>query len=179
MDSDDIWAACTDDVWEAWAKIVAKICKARGITLVYYVPPHLNMAKDDYRTIFGPIYIERVRRTFARYRNVVVIDDSMKRELNARDALWTIQQNRAFKPGYLFNVIGKLKLARGIISSLHDTGTILDAEPSHYAGSAWPGESKLTSLPSKIEFLPPGLVLDEIQKVTITRKAKRAESNVR
>jgi hypothetical protein len=176
MPRGDFWKACGgEEVWMAWVRLAATMCKSRGITLIYYIPPHLNVTEKEYRKTFGPAYVERVRRAFAPYSNVVVIDHSMNRELGPHDALWIELQNQCFKQGYLFHIIGRLKLARALIRVLREHKAIPSDDECRYAGSAWPGERSLPSLLSAVEFLPSGLVLDEIQREEIVSRSKPAQ----
>jgi hypothetical protein len=175
-----IWKASGGEkTWTAWANIAAKICKARGITLVYYILPQLNVTEEGYKNVFDPVYVERVRKTFSPYQNVIVIDQSMNRELSPRDTLWVDYQGQRVKEGHLFHVIGKLKLARLMIESLRKIGVIRCEPGCHYADSAWPGERLLPTTPSVIDFVPEGLVFDEIERLEMARRSQPVCSDER
>jgi hypothetical protein len=171
MASEDIWMACRGrDQWTSWANIAAKICKARGIQLIYYIPPHLNLTDDEHDNVFRPIYVERVRQAFSGFTNVCIIDHSMNRDMNSHDALWLRHDPSRvpFKPGYLFNAIGRLKLARLMVKSFVEAG-IIDQNNNHrYVGSAWPGERRLPKEQLSVrEFLPNGSLPDPLQQRTV------------
>ena len=154
---EDFWVCSGgDEVFRAWAGIVAKICRARGVRFVYYIPPHMHVTPTEYREAFKPEYVDRVKQTFAPYAGVTVIDRTMAPGFNVADLTWwTHFHGVDIKAGYLYNAIGTLKAARILVASLAEAG-VLDHEGRsfHYLGSAWPGEARLPQGPSTIRYVP-------------------------
>ena len=150
------WASCGgEEAWHAWVNIVGTICRARGVTLVYYIPPHLHVSEDEYRSAFKPAYLDVVRKAFAGFDNVNVVDCTMDRTLNQYDIIWHDQNGVLMKFGYLGNAVGRLKQARLMVQVLLDVGLLKDhdARP-RYLGSAWPGEQALPRVTdSAIEYV--------------------------
>jgi hypothetical protein len=168
MNREDFWGLCGGgEVWSAWVRLVARMCQARGVRLVYYVPTHVHVTPREYEETFRPEFVDRVRGAFAAYPHVTVIDHARAGDFNAADLEWWNHYHGVpVKAGYVFNAVGRLKQARLLLAALVGAG-LLDGEgaPARYLGSAWPGESRLPPGPSTIPFVPEdqrGLV-DELQ----------------
>jgi hypothetical protein len=151
----DFWCAIgSDSAWSAWANIVAKVCRRRGVTLLFNVPPHLNVTDEEYRNEFRPGFVERVRQAFSPFDNVIVLDHANLRAINYSDTVWIIRNGVAFNQGYTPNVIGRLKLARVMIRELLERRLLNpDEAPPQYLGPAWEGERHLPP-PLQLEFVP-------------------------
>jgi hypothetical protein len=149
-----------DAAWTAWANIVAKVCKARGIKLVYYIPPHLNHTDRASRATFEREYVDRVRRTFSGYSHVLVVDHADGQTLCQSDLLWHISEHPTgagipYNPGHIPNIIGRLKAARFLIGSLVAAGFLGDGGVAcRYVGSGWPSERNLPATSLVLDYLP-------------------------
>jgi hypothetical protein len=149
-----------DQAWTGWANIVAKVCKARGIKLVYYIPPHLNHTDAASRATFAREYGDRVRRTFAGYSHVLVLDHADGRTLCQSDLLWHLYGQSAgagipYNPGHIPNIIGRLKAARFLIGALVEAGWLGNGDRAcRYLGSGWPGERALPTSSLVLDYLP-------------------------
>ena len=115
-----------------------------------YIPPHIHLTETDYREVYGPVFVDFVRRTLAPFSRAVVIDHFMERELTVPDMIWLRNEigdrciGLEFKSGYLTNAVGKLKSARTMVRALIEAGVPLGGEDSaRYVGSAWENESRL------------------------------------
>ena len=175
-----IWMRCGgQDTWTAWANIVAKICKAKGIRLVFYIPPHLQVSDEQYRSVFLPEFTDRIRKSFALAENVIVIDHAMDRHLNPWDMIWFRGRKSDHRVGYLTNVIGRLKLARLLLRTLNDSGVDFgDDRPGEYLASAWTGEKQLATAPRAIRVLSldhPAVKESDL----LTEEAMRREREIR
>ncbi len=124
MRPEDFWtAAGGEEAWTAWMRMVLEMCKARGIDFVFYIPPHVNVTGEEYATGFQPFFTERVRAVCRDYPNAHVIDQARQHDLNAGDMLWFFPWTRAgIRPGYLSDMIGKLKTCRGLLRALAAEG---------------------------------------------------------
>ena len=158
---EDFWnAAGGEAAWDSWANIVAKICKARKIKLIYYIPPQLQATQDEYLHRLRPEYIDRVRQSFNKYDNVLIIDNSRGDKMCKSDILWHFYEGLgppggAYNPGQIPNVIGKLKSARFIIKAIVEAGLLHDrGVVPRYLGSAWPGEESLPPTGLTLDYLP-------------------------
>lgn len=157
MAKDDYWAAAGGlDVWQAFANIVATMCKVHNITLIYYIPPHIHVGDEEYRTAFKPEFVDHVRLTFAGHTNVVVIDHANLRCVDPLECIWYFHKPGVpIKSGILYNVIGKLKQSRALIHELIDRDVIADSKaPPRYLGRAWPGERNLPPGNPEVRFVP-------------------------
>jgi hypothetical protein len=154
MRPEDFWACVGgDEVWQAWVNIVAKVCAARRIRLVFYVPPHLHVTAAEYETAFRPQFVDRVRRAFAPYPHVVVIDQARAPGFTTADLAWWDNEGLPIKAGYLFNAVGRLKEARLLLAALLEAG-LLDGDDHHCRrlGSAWPAEASFPSGPRSVTY---------------------------
>jgi len=59
-----------------------------------------------------------------------------------------------------------------LIQVLREQNALSSNDDCRYAGSAWPGERLLPSLPSVVEFLPSELILDEIQREEVVARSR-------
>jgi hypothetical protein len=163
MKKEVFWSAVGgDEVWTAFANIVAKICKARGIKLVFYAPPHVNLTDPGSRETYEREYVDLVRKTFSGFSHVFVLDHVRGQTLCQSDSLWDYfptderpAPGLAYNSGEIPNIIGRLKSARFIISTLLETGLLTDGgtTPRHL-GSSWPGEQFLPTRSLVLDFLP-------------------------
>lgn len=176
---EDYWAAAGGaEVWQAFANIIARMCKARNITLVYYIPPHVHIGDDEYRTTFKPGFVDRVRQTFAAHDNVVVIDHANVRCVDPVECIWYYHKPGVpIKAGILYNAIGKLKQSRRLLHDLIDQDIIADSShPPRYVGSAWPGERNLPPGNPTVRFVPERdreSVQEEILQPSCVKKSRR------
>jgi hypothetical protein len=157
MKKEDFWALCGgEEVWSAWVRLVATLCKARGIRFVYYVPTHVHVSSEEYWETFKPEFVDRVRESFAPYPHVTVIDHTAAGEFNAADLQWWNHHHGVpIKAGYVFNAVGRLKQARLLLPALIEAGVLYgEGAPARYLGSAWPGERLLPGGPATIPFVP-------------------------
>lgn len=141
-----------DAVWQAWLRIAAGMTAARGVSFVYYVPPHLNVTEDRYRREFRPHFVERVRTVLAPFANAQVIDHAVGHGLSACDQVYDSEHH--FAAGYLFNLAGKLKQSRRLLESLGTLGILAGGGERYREPTRW--EAALPPLPSH-----PAAVLSE------------------
>jgi hypothetical protein len=155
MKKEDFWACSAGpEVWQAWANVIAKICQKRGMHLLYYIPPHAHVTAEEYASVFKPEYVERVRRTFAPFPHVTVVDHTLAPGFHAADLAWWFHGHGVpIKAGYLFNVIGRLKEARLVVASLIDS-ELPEGQRPRYLGSAWRGEAALPGIVPDIHYVP-------------------------
>jgi hypothetical protein len=151
----DVWKLCgQQQPLTPWANIVAKMCKAKGIQFVIYVPPHLQMTHQEYREVFQPEFLHRIRETFAPFDNVVIVDHSMDRHLNACDITWGPVDLVMVKQGHCSSTVGRLKQSRTLLQSLIAAHVAFDHVSSgRYLGSAWIREQQLPSQSFAIRLL--------------------------
>ncbi len=182
LTEEDFWKAVGGDAaWNSWANIVAKICKARKIKLIYYIPPMLQATQDEQLNRVRPEYIDRVRKTFSLYDNVLVLDNARGANMCRSDTIWHFYVRKGepanrfpFNSGVILNVIGNLKSARFIIKESVETGFLHDQTGTpRYQGSAWPGEQSLPRTGLTLGYLPKS---NEVVDYTETDDARARSS---
>lgn len=98
-------------------KLFAVMAKSRSSTFVFYIPPHVNVDKQEYDTYFKPMFVDRIRNELKPYTNALVIDNS---NLTSSFTASDLEPFGGYKLGYNYYSTGKLKAARLLITSLLD-----------------------------------------------------------
>ncbi|PIR00644.1 MAG: hypothetical protein COV66_05680 [Nitrospinae bacterium CG11_big_fil_rev_8_21_14_0_20_45_15] len=130
--------------------ILASICKARGIQLIYYFPPMLSISAQDYDQKFKPDFIDPIRRIIEPY-GALIIDNTIRHDLNQYDVYWKMRKNpsNGWKRGFQTTILGNLKRGRLLIEELHDLH-LLDTSPRKINSYAW-DRSVLPKIPFEVK----------------------------
>ncbi|MBF0168942.1 MAG: hypothetical protein HQL45_15060 [Alphaproteobacteria bacterium] len=132
MTPDQYWIGSGGDaVWQAWLRLAAGLANAHGIPFVYYIPPHLNVPEDRYRSEFKPHFADRIAAVLAGLPNTHLIDHATGHGLSPCDQVY--DSERLFGAGYLFNFAGKLKQSRLLLIDLSRLGLLTNTGAMRFA----------------------------------------------
>lgn len=128
-------------VFESFIRMAAGMAQQKGVVFVYYIPPHLNVTDEEYEHEFKPVFVDRVAAILRKFPNAYLINHSRidgfstydlahikhevhkpRRVVNSLESFKPFTANYA--PGYVFNMIGKIKQARNLLADLDGIGGI-------------------------------------------------------
>ena len=139
MPPNDFWQA-DGGVFESFIRLAAGMAQAKGVAFIYYIPPHLNVTNEQYQQSFKPLFVDRVTALLSGYPNAYLINHSNIDGFSTCD-LAHIKENvfkpydgnnhlpfepfiANFAPGYVFNLIGKIKQSQTLLEELDVLGVV-------------------------------------------------------
>jgi hypothetical protein len=142
-------AAGGDEGWGNFLRMIGEMTRARGVRLVYYVPPHVNLTSQDYAESFKPQFVDRVAEILQAYPNAVLVDQAVNHDLNTADLSW----REGHKSGYNINAIGQLKRSDLLLQAMA-SASILDlprretgTPPAGWTWNTW--KQRLPAVPDR------------------------------
>jgi hypothetical protein len=125
----EFWS-CSGGIFDPWLRMVLTMAKSKNVPFVFYIPPHLQI-EESQKELFHKNFTARVEAILAEFPNAHLVDHSSLPGMNCCD-LAPIRRREVAKPfriifwnpGYIFNLVGKIKTMRNLMAALSERGLV-------------------------------------------------------